>query len=343
MRIAQLAPLFLEVPPREYGGTERIVHTLTEQLVKRGHDVTLFAAQGSTTAANLYPTGTLPLWETGGNALAWHAIEIEEMVRHSAEFDVIHSHLEVLPWLGGERYRSPLVTTMHGRLDLDEQRQVLKTFRHWPLVSISDAQRRPVDDLGLCWLATVYHGLDLEGVYSQGAGAGGYLAFISRFSPEKGPAVAIRAARKAGMKLVMAGPIPDENSEFFEAEVEPLLKDSDVELVGELDDAGKNKLLGNAAGLLLPIQWDEPFGLVFIESLACGTPIVSFPRGSVPELMENGRHGFLVNDEDELADACRRVTGLDRTECRRHALERFSPERMAADYERVYSGLVRRD
>jgi len=232
MRIAQLAPLFLEVPPREYGGTERIVHTLTEQLVKRGHDVTLFAAQGSTTTADLYPMGTLPLWETGGNAFAWHAIEIEELIRHSADFDVIHSHLEVLPWLGGERYQSPLVTTIHGRLDLDEQRQVLKVFRQWPLVSISDAQRCPVDDLGLDWLATVYHGLDLEGVYSQGAGAGGYLAFISRFSPEKGPDVAIRAARKAGMKLVMAGPIPDENREFFEAEVEPLLKDSDVELVG---------------------------------------------------------------------------------------------------------------
>jgi glycosyltransferase involved in cell wall biosynthesis len=311
--------------------------------VKRGHEVTLFASAGSKTSADLEPTSPEPLWQSGGSTLSWHAIEIEQLIRQSGDFDIIHSHLEVLPWLGGERYRTPLVTTMHGRLDQDEQRRVLTEFRQWPLVSISDAQRRPVEDLDLRWAATVYHGLDLENMYEQGDGSGGYLAFVSRISPEKGPALAIKAARKAGMKLVMAGPIPDQNRDFFEAEVKPLLKGPDVELVGELDDRGKNELIGKAAGFLVPIQWDEPFGLAFIEALATGTPIISCPRGSLPELIENGRHGFLVSGEDELAKACGRLSELDRSECRRSVLEKYSPGRMAEGYERVYRGLTSRN
>jgi glycosyltransferase involved in cell wall biosynthesis len=340
MRIAQVAPLFTSVPPTEYGGTERVVHTLTQELVKRGHEVTLFAAGGSKTSAKLHSSSPEPLWKSGGDALAWHAIEIEQVVKRADDFDVIHSHLELLPWIGGERYRKPLVTTMHGRLDLPEHRKLLSEFREWPLVSISNAQRKPVADLKLCWIATVYHGLDLEHTYELGDGSGGYLAFVSRLSPEKAPALAIKTALKAGMKIVVAGPIPEADREYFEAEVRPLAKDSNVEITGELDDAGKNEVIGKAAGFLVPIQWDEPFGLAFIEALAAGTPIISCRRGSLPELIEDGRHGFLVNSETELVEACKKVATLDRQECRRWVIERFSPARMAAGYEDVYARLT---
>lgn len=340
MRIAQVAPLFVPVPPPEYGGTERIVHTLTQELVKRGHDVTLFASKGSKTSAELHSTSPAPLWESGGDALAWHAIEIEQLAKRSGDFDVIHSHLEVLPWLGGDRYRPPLVTTMHGRLDEPEQRRLLSEFREWPLVSISDAQRKPVADLELRWAATVYHGLDLERIYQPGDGSGGYLVFVSRLSPEKAPALAIKVAQKSGMKIVVAGPVPEQDRVYFEAEVKPLIKPPDVEFIGELDDAGKNEVIGKAAGFLVPIQWDEPFGLAFIEALATGTPIISSPRGSLPELIEDGRQGFLRADEAGLVDACKKVSELDRAECRRWVLDRFSPAQMAAGYERVYTGLM---
>jgi glycosyltransferase involved in cell wall biosynthesis len=340
VRIAQLAPLFVPVPPREYGGTERIVHTLTQELVKRGHDVTLFASGGSETSARLHATSPTSLWESGADSLAWHAIEIEDLVERSGQFDVIHSHLDALPWLAGDRYQAPLVTTMHGRLDLPDQHRLLSRFRQWPIVSISNAQRKPVEDLPLNWRATVYHGLDLERIYQPGTGAGGYLAFVSRLTPEKAPDLAIKVAIKAGMKIVVAGVIPDQERDYFESQVKPLLDHPLVEWAGELDDEGKNRVIGGASGFILPIQWDEPFGLVFIEALATGTPIISCPRGSLPELIEHGRHGFLVSSEDELVEACLKVKTLDRAECRRWVLERFSASRMAADYERVYRGLI---
>jgi glycosyltransferase involved in cell wall biosynthesis len=340
VRIAQVAPLFVPVPPREYGGTERIVHTLTQELVARGHDVTLFASAGSKTSAKLHSSSPTPLWQNGADALAWHAMEVEELVKESGRFDVIHSHLDVLPWLAGDRYKAPLVTTMHGRLDLPDQRKLLARFRQWPLVSISNSQRTPVKDLHLNWCATVYHGLDLEHIYRLGDGAGGYLAFVSRLTPEKAPDLAIRVAIKAGIKIVVAGVVPDEEKEYFDSKVKPLLDHRLVEWAGELDDEGKNRIIGGASGFLVPIQWDEPFGLAFIEALATGTPIISSPRGSLPELIENGRHGLLVSGEDELVDACRQVKTLDRAECRRWVLERFSPSRMAGDYERVYEALI---
>jgi len=340
VRIAQVAPLFVPVPPREYGGTERIVHTLTQELVARGHEVTLFASAGSETSAKLHSSSPTPLWHNGADALAWHALEVEELVNQSSRFDVIHSHLDILPWLAGHRYDAPLVTTMHGRLDLPDQRQLLAGFREWPLVSISNSQRKPVEDLRLNWRATVYHGLDLEHIYQLGDGGGGYLAFVSRLTPEKAPDIAIRVAIKAGMKIVVAGRLPDEDKEYFQSKVKPLLDDPLVEWAGELDDEDKNRVIGGASGFIVPIQWDEPFGLAFIEALATGTPIISCPRGSLPELIEDGRHGFLVAGEDELVEACRNVKTLDRAECRRWVLERFSPSRMAADYERVYQGLV---
>ena len=340
MRIAQVAPLFMPIPPVEYGGTERIVHTLTQELVKRGHDVTLFAAAGSQTSAKLHSSSPVPLWEGGGDALAWHAIEVEEIVRRSGEFDIIHSHLDILPWLGGDRYESPPVTTLHGRLDQPETQKLLAQFKGWPLVSISNSQRKPVEALGLNWEATVYHGLDLEHMYQLGDGGGGYLAFVSRLTPEKAPAIAIRTAIKAGLRIVVAGPVPDEEKDYFESEVKPLLSNPLVEWVGELDDAGKNRVIGDAIGFLVPIQWDEPFGLAFIEALATGTPVIAFERGSLPEIMENGKHGILVHDESELVGACKKVESLDRAECRRWVVERFSPRRMAEGYEAVYQRLT---
>jgi glycosyltransferase involved in cell wall biosynthesis len=330
----------MPVPPREYGGTERIVHTLTQELVARGHEVTLFAAAGSHTSAELHSTSPTPLWESGADALAAHAIEIEDLVRRSADFDVIHSHLDVLPWIAGDRYEAPLVTTMHGRLDLPDQQKLLRRFRDRPLVSISDAQRKPVQDLGLNWRATVYHGLDLEHIYHLGKGDKGYLAFVSRLTPEKAPHLAIKTAIKARMRIVVAGMVPDEEKAYFESEVKPLLDDPLVEWAGELDDAGKDEVIGGAEGFIVPIQWDEPFGLAFIEALATGTPVISMARGSLPELMESGRHGFLCTSEDELVEACRKVGGLDRAECRRWVVERFSPSRMAEGYESVYQELV---
>jgi glycosyltransferase involved in cell wall biosynthesis len=342
LRIAQLSPLYVPVPPTDYGGTERIVYTLTEELVRRGHEVTLFAAAGSKTSAELESVVPEPLWQMGGSIISWHAVEIEKLIRRSHEFDVIHSHIDVLPWLGGERYRCPMVTTMHGRLDQLEQRNALREFPGWPLVSISDAQRRPVQDLALKWAATVYHGLPLGDIYSLGDGGGGYLAFVSRLSPEKGAAVAIRVARAAGMKLVMAGPVPEDSKSYFESEVKPLIDEGGVEYIGSLDDAGKNEVIGKAAGFLVPIQWDEPFGLAFIEALATGTPIVSCPRGSLPELVEDGRHGFLATDEEDLVAACGRLSTIDREECRNYVLDRFAPANMAIGYERVYCDLAKR-
>lgn len=340
MRIAQVAPLVVPVPPTEYGGTERIVYTLTQELVARGHDVTLFASGGSKTDAELHPTAPEPVWQSGGDPLAWHAIQVEELVGRSGEFDVIHSHLDVLPWLAGDRYEAPLVTTMHGRLDLEDTRKLLAKFDRWPLVSISNSQREPVRDLNLNWVATVYHGLDLEHMYSEGKGDGGYLAFVSRIAPEKGVHIAIKTAIAAGMKIKVAGPVPEDHKDYFDKEVKPLLDHGLVEMVGELDDAGKNEVIGAAAGFLVPIQWDEPFGLAFIEALATGTPLISIERGSLPELIENGRHGFLVKDESELVAACKKVGSLDRSECRRWVIDRFSPRQMARGYEDVYARLV---
>ncbi len=338
MRIAQVAPLFVRVPPERYGGTERVVHALTEALVARGHDVTLFAAAGSCTSARLEASAPAPLWELApADPLAYRVLQVEDVVRSSDQFDVIHSHVDYLPWLAGERLKAPVVTTLHGRLDLPEIKAVLRTARGWPLVSISDAQRRPVDDLDLNWVTTVHHGLDLESTYGFGEGAGGHLVFLGRMSPEKNPAAAIRVAISSGVPLKIAGRVDAEELDYFEAEIRPLLDHPLVEWVGEQDDRAKNALLGTARALLMPIDWDEPFGLSFIESLACGTPVISCPRGSLPEIVRHGRDGFLHEDEDGLARACHEVLTLDRARCRADALDRFSAETMARAYERAYA------
>ena len=271
LRIAMIAPLSLPVPPPLYGGTERVVHTLTEELVRRGHDVTLFASGGSRTSARLRQGSPRPLWELPpGDRSALSLLQVEDVVRCSGDFDVLHSHVEALPWLAGERIRAPLITTLHGRLDLPIIRPLFAAYRDRALVSISHAQRAPLRDLDLNWLATIYHGIDLEG-FPLGRGDGGYVAFLGRISPEKDPAAAIRVAIRSGVPLRMAARVDPEDQPYFSREVGPYLDHPLVTWLGELDDRGKADLLASARALLMPIDWPEPFGLVVIEALACGT------------------------------------------------------------------------
>jgi glycosyltransferase involved in cell wall biosynthesis len=341
LRIAEVAPLFVRIPPDNYGGTERVVYALTEGLVRRGHKVTLFGPGGCMTSAEFRPMSPAPLWEMElTDPLAYRAVQVEEVVRRSSEFDVIHSHVDYLPWLAGGRIQAPVITTMHGRLDLPEWQPLLGHYPDRPLVSISDAQRNPVSDLPLNWVGTVHHGLDLAQSYELGDGGGGYLVFLGRISPEKDTVAAIRIAIKAGIPLKIAARIDPRDQAYFENNVKPLLNHPLVEWVGLKTDAGKNELLGGAIALLLPVAWDEPFGLTFIEALACGTPVLSRPRGSLPEIVRHGHHGFLSDDDDELVQACHRVGELDRRACRRWAIERFSTERMVLDYERVAASVA---
>jgi len=341
MRIAQVAPLFVRIPPERYGGTERVVHALTEALVARGHEITLFAAGGTQTSADLHATSPAPLWEMGvSDPLAYRVLQAEELVQRSAEFDVVHSHLDYLPWLAGERLRAPVITTMHGRLDLPELRTLLATMGQCPLISISDAQRRPVADVDLNWIATVHNGLDLASTYTLGEGGGGYLVFLGRIAPGKDPVTAISVAIRAGVPLKIAARVDPIDQEYFDCEVRPLLEHPLVEWVGELDDAGKNELLGRALALLMPVNWDEPFGLSFIEALACGTPVISTPRGSLPEIVRPGVDGFLCAGQEALVRACHEVARLDRSVCRAGALERFSTETMTSGYEAAYQAVL---
>jgi glycosyltransferase involved in cell wall biosynthesis len=268
---------------------------------------------------------------------AYRALQVEDLVRRSAEFDLIHSHVEYLPWLAKDRLQAPLVTTLHGRLDLPELRPLLAAHRQQPLVSISDCQRRPVEDLDLNWVATVHHGLDLELSYDLGDGSGGYLAYLGRMAPEKDPVSSIKIAIKAGVPLKIAARVDSTEREYFEREVRPVLQHPLIEWVGEKDDWEKNRFLGAARAVLMPMDWDEPFGLTFIEALACGTPVISRPRGSLPEIVRQAVDGFLYGDDDDLVRACHDVLELDRAACRRRALEAFSSKRMVSDYERAYA------
>jgi glycosyltransferase involved in cell wall biosynthesis len=343
LRIAQIAPLWVRVPPPGYGGTERFVSALTEELVRRGHRVTLFAAGGSVTSARLRPGSPAPLWDLDApDGLAPHIVMVEDAIRQSDGFDIVHSHLDWLPWLAGERFHAPLITTLHGRLDPPEQRALLAAYRGQPLVSISDAQRRPVDDLDLDWIATIHHGLNLAGTYRLGAGDGGYLAFVGRVSPEKDLPAAMRVAIRTGLRLKIAARVDPSEEAYFRQHVAPLLEHPLIEWLGELDDCRKAELLAGAHALLLPLDWDEPFGLVVIEALASGTPVIARRRGSLPEIVGHGIHGFLVETEDELVTAVGLVGSLDRAACREWALARFSVGRMADDYERAYQTVIER-
>jgi glycosyltransferase involved in cell wall biosynthesis len=340
MRIAQIAPLMEAVPPKLYGGTERIVAYLTDELVAMGHEVSLFASGDSTTTATLeaaYPQA-LRLDPTIRDHIAPLLAMLETVAQRAHEFDVIHLHCDYLGYPVLSRAGTPFLATLHGRLDLPELKLVYQTFADVPVVSISNSQRGPLPEAR--YVATVYHGLP-EQLLLAGDGAGGYLAFLGRISPEKAPDRAIRIAARAGMKLKIAAKIDRVDQEYFTAEIEPLLSQPHVEFIGEIAEHQKSEFLGNAAGLLFPIAWPEPFGLAMIEAMACGTPVIALRNGSVPEVIDEGVTGFIADDEATAASAAGQLDLLDRTVVRAVFEQRFTARRMAEDYTRIYQRLTR--
>jgi glycosyltransferase involved in cell wall biosynthesis len=342
MRIAQVAPLYESVPPVLYGGTERVVHWLTEELVRLGHDVTLFASGDSVTNARLVPVcpSALRLNAQCKDPVAHHVVMMEHVFQEAANFDVIHSHVDYLHFSLSRRSEVPCLTTLHGRLDIPDLVPLYQTFRELPLVSISDAQRAPLPWAN--WQATVHHGMPRQALTLK-QGAGKYLAFLGRVSPEKGLDEAIEIARRSGLRLKIAAKVDPADLEYFENCIKPLLDDDNIDFIGEIGNEEKNNFLGNAAGLLFPIQWPEPFGIVMIEALACGTPVIAYRSGSVPEVIEDGVTGFIVEDADGAVDAVKRLRTIDRRDCRKHFERNFSDERMARDYLDIYSKLIRKE
>jgi glycosyltransferase involved in cell wall biosynthesis len=340
MRIAQVSPLFESVPPRMYGGTERVVSFLTEELVRQGHQVTLFASGDSVTSAYLVSPidEALRLGDPTIDQTVPQVLQLDQVARAAHEFDVIHWHVDAMHLPLTRRIPTANVTTFHGRLDDLDRAALLQTFGDHPVVSISDAQRQPVPGLG--WVATVYHGLPAD-LYRPQAGDGGYLAFLGRISPEKGPDRAIEIARRAGMALRIAAKVDGLDREYFETTIRPLLGDANVEFIGEIDDREKEAFLGGAAALLFPINWPEPFGLVMVEAMACGTPVVSFRCGSTPEIIRPGVSGFLVDDIDGAVEAVGHVGDLPRAAVRAEFDRRFTVERMANDYISVFEEIIR--
>ena len=349
MRIAQVAPPFETVPPSAYGGTERVVAALTDALVRRGHDVTLFASGDSRTLARLVPIVKRALWhrEPPYKDLApFWSIVLGRLVEHLHEFDLIHSHLDYWAFPLARVAPCPVVTTLHGRLDLPELQPLYRVFSDLPLVSISDAQRAPVPFAN--WVATVYHGIELD-EFTFNAQPGGYLAFLGRIAPEKGLDTAIRVARRTGLPLKIAARKPlqfardpevRKDWRYFNEVIQPLLGEDGVEFIGEVGGREKDAFLGSAGALLFPITWPEPFGLVMAEALACGTPVLALRQGSVPEVIRHGVTGYICDDEDALVKAVGRLGKIDRAACRADAERRFSPGTMAEHYEQVYDRLL---
>lgn len=339
MKIAQVAPLFESVPPQGYGGTERVVSYLTEELVRQGHQVTLFASGDSVTQAHLVAAcpRALRLDEQCVDQLAHCMVLLEHVFRQAPAFDLLHFHIDYLHFPLSARQRVPHVTTLHGRLDIPDLVPVYQTFPSMPVVSISDAQRIPLP--GLQWQGTVYHGLP-EDLYTFQDTPGSYLAFLGRISPEKGIEQAIAIARQAGMPLKIVAKIDQVDRAYFQSVVQPLLDDPLVEYLGEMGEKDKNAFLGQAYALLFPIDWPEPFGLVMIEALACGTPVIAYGRGSVPEVLEDGVTGWIVGGQDDAIQAIAQVSTLSRRRCRQTFEERFSATQMTQDYLRIYQQLL---
>jgi glycosyltransferase involved in cell wall biosynthesis len=344
MRIAQIAPLHEAVPPKLYGGTERVVSFLTEELVALGHDVTLFASGDSRTDATLEAVWPRALRLDPGvrDTVAPHMLMMEAVRQRAEEFDVLHFHLDYWSFSLFSRQRVPFVTTLHGRLDLPELQPVFAAFPKTPVVSISDAQRRPLPQAR--FIATVAHGLP-ENLLTPRPVKPEYLAFLGRICPEKCPDRAIRIARRCGIPLKIAAKVDRVDQEYFEHVIRPLLDGPGVEMVGEISDAEKPAFLSGAMALLMPIDWPEPFGLVMIEAMACGTPVIAFNRGSVPEVIDDGVTGFIVEDETGAVAAIRRVEELSRQGVRERFENRFTARRMAMDYLAIYRelGATRRE
>ena len=347
MRIAQVAPLYESVPPKLYGGTERVVSYLTEELVRLGHDVTLFASGDSETSATLVAACDRALWRDPNcrETLPQHVCLMELVCREARKFDVIHFHCDYLHFPLLRRLRTPGVTTMHGRLSRHDLGALFEEYAEAPLVSISDDQRRPLP--GANWQATVYHGLPCQlhtFLDRDRQRSGDYLLFLGRISPEKRLDRAIEIARRTGRQLKVAAKIYDEDRNYYHNSIEPLLRESRsfVEFIGEVGGKDKDELMGNAYAFLFPIDWPEPFGLVMIESLACGTPVIAWNNGSVPEVISNGVTGFVVDSVDQAVNAVEGVSGLSREACRRAFEQRFDARRMAHDYVEVYSRVIQK-
>ncbi len=339
VKIAQVAPLIESVPPKLYGGTERVVSYLTETLVELGHEVTLFASGDSVTSATLRPgcDRALRLDEESVDSCADHVFLAETVFQAASEFDIVHSHIDYVAFPLLRRMKTPRLTTLHGRLDIPNLRNLYREFADEPVISISDHQRLPLSWAN--WQGTVYHGLP-ERLHTLHEKPGTYLAFLGRVSPEKGVDRAIEIARRAGVPLKIAAKVDQADHEYFETQVKPLLDRADTEMVGEIGEDGKDEFLGKALALIFPIDWPEPFGLVMIEAFACGTPVVAYRRGSVPEILENGVTGLLVESIDEAVKAVLEVSRLDRKRCRQEFEERFTAARMARDYLYIYEHLV---
>ncbi len=339
MRIAQVAPLYERVPPALYGGTERVVSYLTEELVRMGHDVTLFASGDSITGARLWSPcrQALRLDPTCRDSLAPHVRMLGFVYSQANAFDIIHCHTDYLGLPLARFVRTPTLLTLHGRLDIPELAPLYAEYREVPLVSISHAQRAPLPDAH--WVATAYHGLPID-LYDYVPHSEDYLLFLGRISPEKRPDVAIRVARRPGVPLRIAAKVDPVDRDYFEREIRPLLDDPLIEFVGEVGEDAKRALLGKARALLFPIDWPEPFGLVLIEALACGTPVIARSLGSVPEVVQEGETGWLCETEDEMVDAVHRLGKLDRARCRAAFDTRFTAAIMAARYVRVYHRLL---
>jgi glycosyltransferase involved in cell wall biosynthesis len=339
MRIAQIAPLTEAIPPKFYGGTERVVYWLVEELVALGHDVTLFASGDSQTSAQLEPFWPRALRLDGSvrdpNAL--HMSMLEHVRRRAGEFDVLHFHLDYYPFSLFSRQSTPFVTTMHGRLDLPELQTVFDTFPSAPVVSISNSQRRPLPQAK--WIKTIHHGLP-EKLLAPRPVKPSYFAFLGRISPEKRVDRAIRIAEHCGVPLKIAAKVDRLDRDYFEDEIRPMLASPNVEYIGEIGEKDKSDFLSGAVALLTPIDWPEPFGLVMIEAMACGTPVIAFNRGSVPEIIDEGVTGFIVEDEAGAIGAVDRLSHLPRAGVRRRFEERFTARRMALDYLAVYRGLM---
>lgn len=345
MRIAQIAPLYEAVPPKLYGGTERTVSFLTEELVALGHQVTLFASGDSTTSARLeavWPRA-LRLDPAARDLIAPHMLLMERVRQRADEFDILHFHMDYWPFSVFSRQSTPFLTTLHGRLDLPELQPMFNAFPNVPVVSISDSQRRPLPDAN--YVGTVQHGLPPDLLTPQRGVSPAYLAFLGRISPEKGPDRAIRIARACGIPLKIAAKVGKDDQHYFDTVIRPMLADGGVEMVGEISDAQKPAFLSGAVALLMPIDWPEPFGLVMIEAMACGTPVVALNRGAVPEIVEHGLTGYVVENELDAVVAVRQVPQLSRTQVRARFEERFTAHRMAEDYLAFYRDLAakRRD
>ena len=341
MRIAQIAPLYARVPPQLYGCTERIVSYLTEELVQQGHDVTLFASGDSKTSAKLVPCCkmALRLDPSVKNPLVYHIIMLEEVRQRIDQFDVLHFHIDILQAPLIRDIADCTVTTQHGRLDLPDLIPFYGMFRELPLVSVSNDQHKYLRHAN--WVGTVHHGLPRDLLPFQPNAAGRYLAFLGRISPEKGPNRAIEIAARAGMPLEIAAKVDRVDQTYWDEIIQPMVEaHSNVEFIGEIDERDKAAFLGEAAALLFPIDWPEPFGLVMIEAMACGTPVIAFRRGSVSEVVEDGISGFVVDTIEEAVRAVQRIVTLDRARVRAAFERRFTVDRMARDYVQIYRELA---